>query len=78
MRRAGAEFARQIAGRAPAGRRIPEFEESRISVAGAIFKDRMRVAGLIAARRAAGVGHMLAAPWRRPRRTAAPARPNVC
>lgn len=33
-------------------------------MAGAIFKDRLRVAGLIAARSAGGFGRMLGAPWR--------------
>ena len=43
--------------------RNPQSEESK-PLAGAIFKDRLRVAGLIAARSAAGFGGVFTAPWR--------------
>jgi uncharacterized heparinase superfamily protein len=57
-------FARDVAAvRSRRSRPFHEFEESK-PVAGAIFRDRLRVAGLIAMRSAAGFGRFLATPWR--------------
>ncbi|MGO9675070.1 MAG: heparinase II/III family protein [Methylocella sp.] len=57
-------FAREVAATGPGrGREFREFEESK-PVAGAIFKDRLRVAGLIAMRGAASFGRIVATPWR--------------
>jgi uncharacterized heparinase superfamily protein len=62
-RRACADSRARPPPRGRGGRAFYKFEESK-PLAGAIFKDRLRVAGLIAARSAAGFGRMLGAPWR--------------